>query len=162
MRCSRWWRQIMGSQHRLLVWHRKGSEKPSLQFCFFIELKKAGMPLFLGGHRAKNSDKHQNLALGIIKSLNFRSKNATSIKAKKKKQVYLKQLHSTRSSSGRVCRLQGRGCDRTSWHSFTVTDDFVDCWIFTFKMRGERDNRLGLSWLTERSHKNLCSKTWSW
>lgn len=139
---SRWWRQIMGNQHRLLVWHRKGSEKPSqgkidsLQFCFFLNWGKREYRFFGGDGGANNSDKHQNLILGIIKSLNFRSKSATNIQAKIKKQVSLKQLHSARSSSGRVYRLQGRGCDRTSRHSINVTDDFVDCWIFTFKLRG--------------------------
>lgn len=36
---------------------------------FFLELRKAGMPLLRKSH---NSDKHPNLALGIRKLLNFR------------------------------------------------------------------------------------------
>lgn len=52
-------------------------------FVLFYELKKTGMPLL----RKKNKvvDKHQNLALGSIKLLNFRSMSITNIQTKKKK-----------------------------------------------------------------------------
>lgn len=52
-------------------------------FVLFYELKKTGMPLL----RKKNKvvDKHQNLALGSIKLLNFRSMSITNIQTKKKR-----------------------------------------------------------------------------
>lgn len=42
--------------------------------------------------RKKYDDKHQNIVVGIIKLLNFRSESATSIWKKKKKQSSLKQF----------------------------------------------------------------------
>lgn len=136
----------------------KNRQLTVLVFVLFYELKKTGMPLL----RKKNKvvDKHQNLALGSIKLLNFRSMSITNIQTKKKKeeqeeegrkeegrrrrktkkQASLKQLQIARSS-GRVCRLQGKGCDSPSGQCCNVTI-FADCWIFIFKLRGN-DKCLG-------------------